>query len=113
MTRICRRNGCARPAAATLTFRYDTAQAWLSDLAAEPEPQRWDLCPSHGSKLTVPMGWELVDARTDANAPTARQTTSARHNRYAELSAQLPELAAQMTSSSPLLRRDGPDTDSA
>lgn len=126
MTRICRRNACARPATSTLTFRYDTAQAWLSDLADEADPLRWDLCPTHAERLTVPKGWELVDARTDGGAVQAetgarhdhvgvgrpvRSTRSTRTNRYAELSARLPELAAQMTASSPLLRDSAEDAD--
>lgn len=104
MTRSCRRNACLEPATASLTFRYDTAQVWLDDLAIESEPQRWDLCPEHAGSLTVPSGWALVDVRTAAGregpAPeVVRQAPSVpRHNRYAELSARLPALAAEFAS---------------
>jgi hypothetical protein len=131
MKRICRRNACPSPASASLTFRYDTAQAWLQDLLPSPNPQQWDLCPDHAAALTVPRGWELVDARSaagkaatsDDDAEPDRAGGSGRHrgsagpvsrsrqrpgaeprrNRYAELSARLPELAAGLAAASPLV----------
>lgn len=64
MVRTCRRNTCHRPAVASLTFRYDTAEVRLGDLEAEAHPQRWDLCPAHAASLTVPRGWAVVDERS-------------------------------------------------
>lgn len=104
--RRCRRSLCGDAAVATLTFRYASAQAWLEDLAPEPEPQRWDLCADHAEALTVPVGWDLVDARTPAGATTGGEVVhlqARRRNRYAELSARLPELAAQVAAETPLL----------
>lgn len=119
MTRQCRRNGCAHPAAASLTFRYAAAQACLSELVDDPDPQQWDLCPSHAESLTVPRGWELVDVRVPAGAdggrdgraqamaradrPAAHRTNGPRRDRYAELHARLPALAAQVAAGSALL----------
>lgn len=129
MTRTCRRNGCSQAATATLTFRYDTAQAWLADLATEPGPQCWDLCEGHAGSLTVPRGWELMDARSEEpvavapptaparaglvsrTSPRGRRALSARRNRYAELSARLPELAAQVTAASPLVEESSAAAD--
>jgi hypothetical protein len=67
--RICGRTGCRWPAAASLSFRYDTRQAWLLDLSAEGDPNLYDLCPHHADALTVPRGWERVDRRSASPAP--------------------------------------------
>lgn len=103
MTRPCRRYNCRGLATSTLTFRYDTAQAWLEDLAHEAEPQRWDLCGDHAGLLTVPVGWRLIDARSEAEGTGGPAAAGERRNRYAELSARLPALAAEVAASSPLL----------
>lgn len=65
--RSCVRTGCRWPAAATLGYRYVTAEVWLSDLA-EPHPATHDLCPHHADDLRVPKGWTLVDDRQPAAA---------------------------------------------
>ncbi len=67
--RTCHRTGCGWPAAASLSYRYETREAWLADLSAEPNPALWELCPHHADQLTVPLGWERLDRRTIAPAP--------------------------------------------
>lgn len=65
--RSCTKMGCRWPAAATLSYRYATAEVWLSDLA-EDHPSTHDLCPHHADALRVPRGWSLVDDRRPVEA---------------------------------------------
>lgn len=103
--RTCGRAGCRWPASATLSFRYETGQVWLMDLAPEPHPSLYDLCPHHADTLTVPRGWERVDERShreavrepagrDLGAP-ARPEPAPDGNRYAALVEELPRLARE------------------
>ncbi len=117
--RTCSKTGCRWPAAASLSFRYATRDAWLSDLG-EDHPATYDLCPHHAEAQTAPRGWTLADVRTlkearrepsaaeiaeraavlRSAAPSQEEETVAvgasrgRRNRYAELVADLPRLAA-------------------
>lgn len=65
--RSCSKMSCRWPAAATLSYRYATAEVWLSDLG-EGHPATHDLCPHHADDLRVPRGWTLVDDRCPAEA---------------------------------------------
>lgn len=105
--RSCSRTACRWPAAASLSFRYATREVWLLDLTEHPDPSMYDLCPHHADALTVPVGWERVDQRSGASGSTERvidvresQARAAERaaNRYAELSRQLPKLAAAWAS---------------
>lgn len=58
--RRCCRPGCKNPAVATLTYVYSDSTAVVGPLAIVDEPHSWDLCESHGSRITAPKGWELV-----------------------------------------------------
>jgi hypothetical protein len=58
--RRCTRNGCPRPAVATLTYVYAESTAVIGPLAAFPEPHTYDLCEQHARTLTAPRGWDLV-----------------------------------------------------
>ena len=42
--RSCIKTGCRWPAAATLSYRYASAEVWLSDLG-DDHPATHDLCP--------------------------------------------------------------------
>jgi len=68
-TRLCSRPGCAEPAAATLTYRYDLSAVWIDDLAPEREPHDYDLCERHAGRFSVPHGWALEDRRGALNLP--------------------------------------------
>lgn len=63
--RPCARPGCPAPARSTLSFRYDTREAWLESLADESSPATYDLCGPHASRTRPPHGWSLVDKRPD------------------------------------------------
>ncbi len=39
---------------------YSDSTAVVGPLATVAEPHSWDLCESHGSRITAPKGWELV-----------------------------------------------------
>lgn len=128
--RRCGKPGCTAPAAASLSFRYATSEVWILDLA-EPHPSRYDLCRPHAEQLTVPRGWERVDERTasvESIAPARAESEeewqiavggggsgggsgggARRGNRYAELSAQLPRLAAEVGTSTGTGEHDSGD----
>ena len=61
--RQCSRTACTASAAVTLTYRYDRAQVWLDALAAERDPHAYDLCDAHAARLSVPVGWHVIDRR--------------------------------------------------
>lgn len=58
--RRCSRNGCLRPAVATLTYVYAASTAVIGPLAVVAEPHTYDLCETHARTLTAPRGWQLV-----------------------------------------------------
>ena len=61
--RACVRPGCPSPARASLSFRYDTREAWLERLGEEPRPESYDLCSAHAARTRPPHGWQLRDRR--------------------------------------------------
>ncbi|MFT5222711.1 MAG: hypothetical protein ACI867_001017 [Glaciecola sp.] len=66
--RRCARPDCADVAGATLAFRYDLQQAWLTPLTADKTPATYDLCGPCASRTAPPRGWELRDDRPDPDA---------------------------------------------
>lgn len=109
-SRVCQRAGCTQPASVTLSFRYDARQASLIDLLPEKHPALYDLCDAHADLLIVPRGWERLDRREpSAPVPHAVASTVAAaaappatdRDRYAALTAQLPQLAESLGSSQP------------
>lgn len=118
----CDKPNCGNPAAASFSFRYETGEVWVGDLA-EPHPSRYDLCHYHAEHLTAPRGWERIDERTASveHLPFAAEAgrewgqvavgggsvspgsgaggTGRPGNRYAALSAELPRLAAEVQAS--------------
>lgn len=65
--RSCIKPGCRWPAAATLSYRYATAEVWVSDLG-EAHPSTHDLCPHHADAMRVPRGWTMIDDRRHVEA---------------------------------------------
>jgi hypothetical protein len=108
--RTCRKTACRWPAAASLSYRYDSRQVWLLDLSEEADPSLYDLCPPHADALVVPRGWERVDQRTHTEPvvePAGRDLVGAPGrepigpggyggNRYEVLRAELPRLAEEL-----------------
>jgi hypothetical protein len=114
--RTCRKTACRWPAVASLSYRYDTRQVWLLDLADDPDPSLYDLCPHHADALVVPQGWDRVDQRTYTDPvvePAGRDLVRAPErtaeasrepvavgaygsSRYALLSQDLPRLAREV-----------------
>lgn len=64
--RQCSRTGCAEPAVVTLSYDYARALVWIDELIGERDPHSYDLCDRHGSRVTVPQGWQLRDRRVDS-----------------------------------------------
>lgn len=58
--RRCSRPGCGKPAVATLTYAYAESTAVVGPLAPNAEPHSWDLCERHATKITAPLGWEML-----------------------------------------------------
>lgn len=58
--RSCSRTGCRNIAVRTLTYIYSDSTAVLGPLATYAEPHAYDLCEIHSEKLTVPMGWTVL-----------------------------------------------------
>ena len=44
----------------TLTYIYADSTAVLGPLATFSEPHSYDLCETHGERLTVPNGWNVI-----------------------------------------------------
>jgi hypothetical protein len=64
--RGCSRSGCRRKAMMTLTYVYADSLAVVGPLATFAEPHAYDLCDFHGSRLTVPNGWNVIRQERDA-----------------------------------------------
>lgn len=69
MSRLCSRPSCATPASATMSYDYASRTVWLDDLASEADPNRYDLCPTHADRQSVPQGWERTDRRVTVVRP--------------------------------------------
>lgn len=67
--RRCSRNGCSKPAVATLTYVYADSTAVVGPLAPNASPHSYDLCEQHARSLTAPRGWELVRPDVEFEPP--------------------------------------------
>ena len=61
--RTCSRSSCRNRAVRTLTYIYSDSTAVLGPLATYAEPHAYDLCETHSEKMTVPVGWTVVQHR--------------------------------------------------
>lgn len=108
--RRCSKTACPRAAVATLTYNYAEQTAVLGPLATYAEPHTYDLCATHGTRLTVPLGWEvvrlvgeLVEPEEDADLLAVADAVDARprargseaRRRRAEAAGELDEGAAE------------------
>lgn len=67
-TRRCSKPSCSKKAVSTLTFVYSDSTAVLGPLATFAEPNCYDLCEDHSTKLTAPRGWDVVRLAPDPEA---------------------------------------------
>jgi hypothetical protein len=51
----------------TLTYIYAESTAVLGPLATFSEPHSYDLCETHGKRLTVPNGWNVIKEEISQN----------------------------------------------
>ncbi len=65
LNRTCSRSGCRKSAIKTLTYIYSDSTAVLGPLATYAEPHAYDLCEMHSEKMTVPMGWTVLQHSPD------------------------------------------------
>jgi hypothetical protein len=49
---------------ATFVFSPAELTVWIGDLADDRRSPGHDLCETHASRLSVPEGWTLTDARS-------------------------------------------------
>lgn len=70
--RSCSRVSCRSLASMTLTYIYADSTAVLGPLATFSEPHSYDLCETHGKRLTVPNGWNVIkeESSLDAAGPS-------------------------------------------
>lgn len=69
MSTTCSRPTCARSPSATLVYDYPSRVATLAALAPA-HPMQYDLCEAHADRVSVPVGWSLVDRRDEADDTT-------------------------------------------
>jgi hypothetical protein len=67
--RACSRVGCRTVATMTLTYIYAESTAVVGPLATYSEPHAYDLCASHGERLKVPHGWNVIKQELTGNEP--------------------------------------------
>lgn len=70
--RACSRAGCRNLASKTLTYIYSDSTAVLGPLATFAEPHAYDLCDSHGDRMTAPLGWTVIrqEPNDDVKGPS-------------------------------------------
>jgi hypothetical protein len=52
-----------------LTYVYADSTAVVGPLATYAEPHCYDLCTAHATRLTAPLGWELVRLDPPSSPP--------------------------------------------
>lgn len=52
-----------------MSYDYASRTVWLDDLAAETDPNAYDLCPIHADRQGVPQGWNRTDRRVTVVRP--------------------------------------------
>ncbi|MEN9881589.1 MAG: hypothetical protein RI916_16 [Actinomycetota bacterium] len=67
--RACSRVGCRSVAMMTLTYIYAESTAVVGPLATYSEPHAYDLCATHGERLKVPHGWNVIKQELTGNEP--------------------------------------------
>ena len=67
--RGCSRVGCRSTATMTLTYIYAESTAVVGPLATFSEPHAYDLCATHGERLKVPHGWNVIKQELTGDEP--------------------------------------------
>ena len=62
--RVCVKQVCESPAAFSLSFDYGERTVWLDDLI-ESGSRAFDFCVRHAERFSAPLGWQLLDRRSD------------------------------------------------
>lgn len=72
----CGRIGCVRPAVGVLLIAAQEQRAWLVGLGHDEASEGVPLCHEHADRISVPLGWQIEDARTPV-APRRRRRRAA------------------------------------
>lgn len=59
---------CASEPVATITLRYAEREVVIGDLLAERDRNLLDLCREHVERMTPPVGWSVIEQRTEGAA---------------------------------------------
>jgi hypothetical protein len=59
--RTCAKMRCEAEPVATISLRYRDREVVLGPLAPERDPTVLEFCREHASKMTPPLGWNVVD----------------------------------------------------
>jgi hypothetical protein len=106
--RNCSRGGCRRKAITTLTYVYADSVAVVGPLATFAEPHAYDLCETHGDRLTVPNGWTVIrQERTGLESGPTDEDLMAIADAVREISQPHQEDAARSPHAGPELGRRG------
>ena len=106
--RRCSRTACDRASVATLTYVYADSTAVLGPLATYAEPHAYDMCEAHASRLSAPVGWELVRLEFDpADLAPSSDDLEALANAVREAARPAPPVAVGDDAGSSALGRRG------
>ena len=59
---------CGRSPTVTVSLDYADRRVVIADLLPERDPNLLDLCDEHVARMTAPVGWTVVEARSNAPA---------------------------------------------
>jgi hypothetical protein len=59
---------CGALPTATVSLDYANRTVVIADLLPDRDPNLLELCDEHVARMTAPVGWTVVEARTSAPA---------------------------------------------
>lgn len=66
--KTCSRPGCADRGVAQIVYTYDSSQVKVIPVEENPPTGAYILCQAHLDRFTVPKGWTLIRAGTQAGS---------------------------------------------
>jgi Protein of unknown function (DUF3499) len=62
--RTCNKMRCGSEPVVTVVLAYGDRAVVIGDLTSEHDPMQLDLCRDHAGRMTPPLGWTVVDRRS-------------------------------------------------